>query len=153
MFRFLLRIAILLGTGCAAIDTAPGITGSASTSDTQAVLALTREWADAEVVRDTATLQRILDDRFVMDSSDGTTIGKSAFIEAVSGMKMLSQSLSNQAAHVVGDTATTFGTATIHRLVKAEERTFTYRYTVVYLKRAGVWRAIALQMSAISAVK
>lgn len=153
MTRLPAVIAILLASGCVMINTAPKNTPAAAATDPQTVLALTRQWVDAEVAHDRAVLERVLDDRFVMNGSDGKITGKAAFIEAVLATSMVSQTLTDESAQVDGDTATVFGTATIRSLAKGEEKSSAYRYTAVYVRRGAQWRAIALQMARLATAK
>jgi ketosteroid isomerase-like protein len=119
---------------------------AATISDEEQVLALSREWVDAEVRRDLATIERILDDRFVCTWPNGTTVDKIGFIGEIRRSSWVSQALSDTIVHIHGDTAVEVGTGTAGYIADGKEASAPYRYTVVYVKRQGEWRAIAEQL-------
>ena len=55
------------------------------------VLAAEDEYVAAEVSRDEATLRRLVDDRFLFNTSRGTTTGKEELIQGVMKMNMVGQ--------------------------------------------------------------
>lgn len=113
-----------------------------------AVLALEDSWVDAESSRDEAALRRILDDQFTYNSNNGETSGKEAMIASVLGATMTGQTITERTVSVIGDTATVFGTTVIrYDTPDGEVAGSPLRYTTVYVKRDGRWRAIALQMT------
>jgi hypothetical protein len=73
------------------------------TTEERQVLATEDEYVAAEVSRDEPTLRRILDDRFVHNSNDGTTSGKEDLINAVLGMNMTNQIISERTVLLEGD--------------------------------------------------
>jgi ketosteroid isomerase-like protein len=114
----------------------------------QHVLAVEDEWISAEINRDEATLRRVIDDRFVFNSSNGRTSGKADLIKNILGWKMTGQTVSERTVLVDGDTAVVFGTTELRFASEAQEDTKTLlRYTATYVKRGGRWRALALQMA------
>lgn len=117
-------------------------------SEEQRVLAVEDEYVAAEVSRDEPTLRRILDDRFVHNSNGGTTSGKEDLINAVLGMNLIGQEISERTILLEGDVALIFGTATLKfGSDTGEETTSVLRYTSTYIKRNGEWRYLALQMA------
>jgi len=122
---------------------------SASQSDEQRVLATEDEYVAAEVNRDEATLRRLIDDRFVFNSSRGTTSNKEQLIESILGMGMVAQTLRERSVLVEGDVAFVFGTADLRFAAPGKpESASSMRYTSTYVKRQGQWRMLALQMQA-----
>jgi ketosteroid isomerase-like protein len=112
------------------------------------VLAAEDEWISAEISRDEAALRRVIDDRFVFNSSNGTTSGKDDLIKSVLGWRMTGQTVSERTVVVEGDTAVTFGTTELRFAAEGkEDRKSLLRYTATYIKREGQWRALALQMA------
>jgi ketosteroid isomerase-like protein len=112
------------------------------------VLDMEDEYVAAEVNRDEATLRRILDDLFVFNSNNGTTLGKSELIERILGWKMTGQTLSERTVMVDGDIAIIFGTTELRFATDGdEEETSRLRYTSVYKNRVEEWRFLALHMA------
>jgi ketosteroid isomerase-like protein/quercetin dioxygenase-like cupin family protein len=119
-----------------------------STSDRDAVLALEDEWVEAEANRDEPTLHRVLDDEFTFNSNNGETSGKEAMIESVLGASITGQTITERTVSVSGSSAMIFGTTVIRYDTPDGEASMpALRYTAVYVKRGGRWRAIALQMT------
>jgi ketosteroid isomerase-like protein len=147
-----MRVAMLacLLAACALMS----LGGSAQTmsappaqSEEQRVLAVEDDYVAAEISRDEATLRRIVDDRFVFNRANGTTTGKEDLIQAVLGMRMVGQAISERSVLLEGDTAIVFGTAELRLAVPGKEDAIsTLRYTATYVKRDRQWRMVALQM-------
>lgn len=112
----------------------------------QQVLDLGKEWAAAEDKRDTRTLRRILDDKFVASFGANKPYDKEAFIkQIVSGDvdPTESQTLTDETVIVDGDTAVVVGTDTLRGTKSGAARTEVARYTVTYIRRNGQWVALA----------
>ena len=119
-----------------------------STSEKSAVIALEDEWVAAEANRDETTLRRVLDDQFTHNSNNGETSGKEAMIASVLDASITGQSITERTVSVSGNSAMIFGTTVIrYDTPDGEASTAPLRYTAVYVKRDGQWRAIALQMT------
>ena len=111
------------------------------------VLATEDEYVAAEVSRNEATLQKLIDDRFVFNSSRGATSGKEELIQSILKMNMVGQSIRERSVLIDGNIAIVFGTADLRFASPGkEESTSTLRYTSTYVKRRGHWRMLALQM-------
>jgi ketosteroid isomerase-like protein len=114
----------------------------------QQVLAVEDAWIDAETRRDEAALRRIMDDRYTVNRSDGTTVGKEAEVVRLLGSNILSATLSERSVLVDGDTAVTFGTVNVTMPADgAGTVTSAARYTLTYVRRNGHWRALAFHAS------
>ena len=61
------------------------------TAQEQSVLAIEDDYVRAEVSRDEGALRRLVDDRFVLNRSNGTTGGKAELITSILGMRMTGQ--------------------------------------------------------------
>jgi len=112
----------------------------------QQVLGLELEWVAAEDKHDAVTLRRILDDKFLASFGAGKPYDKGAFIrEIISGDvdPTESQTLTDQTVIVDGDTAIVVGTDTLRGTRKGAPYTEVYRYTVTYIRRNGLWVALA----------
>jgi hypothetical protein len=121
-------------------------------TDEQQVIATEDEWVKAEIHRDAATLERVLDDRFLLNSSKGPPRDKASVIADTLGWNMVSQTITDRTVLVDGDTAIVFGTANFRFAVEGkDDDVSSARYTTVYIRRDGRWRALGLQMTALSA--
>lgn len=128
------------------------VSAATALTDEQQVIATESEWVQAEVQRDAAVLDRVMDDRFLVNSSTGELSNKVAVIADVLGWKMTSQTISDRTVIVDGDTAIVFGTANFRFAVEGkDDEVSAGRYTTTYIKRDGQWRALALQMTALKA--
>jgi len=106
----------------------------------------------AEVHRDAAVLERVLDDRFLVNSSTGKLSDKASVIADALAWKMISQTITDRTVLVDGDTAMVFGTANFRFAIEGkDDEVSAARYTTTYIKRDGRWRALALQMTALRA--
>lgn len=147
-----MRVAMAAGLLAAGFLTSPGgfaqtMSAPPAQSEEQRVLAVEDDYVAAEIIRDEAALRRIVDDRFVFNRANGTTTGKEELIQAVLGMRMVGQAISERSVLVEGDTAIVFGTAELRLAVPGKEDAIsTLRYTATYVKRDRQWRMLALQM-------
>ena len=153
MTRILISTFIVFATAFSVLGSEPKISKASATSDERKVLALNQEWADAEVRHDEAALQRILDDRFIVTDDEGKTKDKAAFIEETRHFSMISQTLADDTVRIHGHTAIVVGTSTIRFRAKGQEQALVIRYTAVYIKRHGQWRAIAEQFGRLASAK
>lgn len=111
MLRSFAHVVIGLALAHLTAQGQPSIPPS-SGDDEKQLLALERQWVDAEVKHDAAFLDRILDDRFIVIDSQGRTQDKAAFVATVLKSAMASQTLSDETVRIFGDTAIIFGTDT-----------------------------------------
>ena len=97
-----------------------------------------------------AVLDRVLDDRFLLNSSKGPPRDKASVIADTLGWNMVSQTITDRTVLVDGDTAIVFGTANFRFAVEGKDDDVSSgRYTTAYIRRDGRWRALALQMAAL----
>ena len=126
--------------------------GGFASNDETALLAVEDAWINAEIERDEATLRRVIDERFVLNSNNGQTSGKEALIEGVLSWNMTGQTITERSVLVDGNSAMIFGTTEFRFTSEGSEETSSLmRYTTMYLKRNGKWRAIGLHMAKRSA--
>ena len=122
-------------------------TAAAAQSEEQRVLATEDAYVAAEVGRDEAVLRKLVDDRFVYNSSQGTTSGKEELIQRVLKMSMVGQTLRERSVLLEGNVAFSFGTADLRFASPGKPETMSsLRYTSVWVKRDGQWRMLVLQM-------
>jgi ketosteroid isomerase-like protein len=136
---------VLLSSSFATEPRAPAKTPTASEKQ---LLALTQDWADAEVKRDEPTLRRVLDDDFIATFGAGKPINKVDYIKAIVDEPdtILSQTLTDETIRVAGDAAVLVGTVDILSTAQGRKTTTRYRYTATYIKRSGNWAALSLHM-------
>ena len=116
--------------------------------DAQDIKALDQRWAAAEVSHDQALLEHLLDDRFIATSSSGSSVGKEQFIAGVmKNTSMKSASSIYDRINLYGDTAVVVETfiEQVHRA--GQDRSYAAKFTIVYVRRDGEWRAVAEQWS------
>ena len=112
------------------------------------VLAAEDEYIAAELHRDEGALNRLVDDRFQFNLTQGTTADKAMLIESVLDMKMSGQTLSERSVLIEGKVALIFGTTELRSLDEnGDEIKHLYRYTSTLVNRDGNWRYLALQMT------
>lgn len=93
-------------------------------------------------------LERVLDDRFMVNLSAGKLSDKTTVIADVLSWKMTSQTITDRTVVVDGDTAIVYGTANFRFAADGkDDEMWAGRYTTAYIKRDGRWRALALQMT------
>lgn len=113
------------------------------------VLALEDQWVQAEIHGDEATLQRILDDRFVMTWGSGKTVDKASYIEGIIEAKgtILSEELTDRIVLVEGNTVVVVDTDTLQgKNAAGEPWKLVLRMTTTYVKRDGRWVVLAEQV-------
>jgi hypothetical protein len=106
----------------------------------QQVLNLEREWVDAEIKQDAATLRRILDDKFLASFGPNRPYDKETFIKHITSGDVDptgSQTLTDQNVAIDNDTAVVVGTDTVRGTESGAA------YTVTYIHRNGQWVALA----------
>ena len=142
--------AIVLVVAFSSVQTQAEVSAVPALTDEQQVIATETAWVQAEVQRDAAVLERVLDDRFLVNSSTGKLSDRATVIADVLSWKMNSQTITDRTVVVDGDTAIVFGTANFRFAVEGQDdEASAGRYTTTYIKRDGRWRALALQMTAL----
>jgi len=148
------RVCALMVTSCVlfSVRTQADVSAAPALTDEQQVIATESDWVQAEVHRDAAVLERVLDDRFLVNSSTGKLSDKASVIADALAWKMISQTITDRTVLVDGDTAMVFGTANFRFAIEGkDDEVSAARYTTTYIKRDGRWRALALQMTALRA--
>jgi len=112
----------------------------------QQVLDLEKEWVNAEVKHDSATLRRILDDKFLASFGPNEPRDKETFIKNITSGDVdstESQTLTDRRVVLDRDTTVVVGTDTVRGTENGAPYTAVYRYTVTYIYRNGRWVALA----------
>lgn len=128
----------------------PAMAGDAASDDEAALLELNQRWLQSYPGKDVDTLDRILADDFIQyRAQTGERTGKAAFLAGVREGKAVIESVESDEVwvHIDGDTALVTGRSHLVRR-SAEGRTKVInRYLDVYVKRDGIWRAIAAKVT------
>ncbi len=104
------------------------------------LIALNQVWFDARVSQDWDTLERILDDKFLVTFATGETMDRSAFIRAVDHAELPQFEVMHDDIRIHGNTAL---------LVNfSEDRDSKVSWVVV--KKDGQWRIISMTFTVIS---
>lgn len=121
----------------------PTKAGSPVVAGTEAQLKkLEREWFDAVVKNDAVALNRIFADDFTAINSDGSVIGKAEMVKTFSSGKFKLDEIKSEEfkLRLYGTTAVVNGRSTYVR----EGKTLgSSSHTEVWVKRAGVWKAVS----------
>ena len=118
--------------------------GSTSTGeDEQALYQLERDWAEASIKKDAATLDRILADEF--QANYASLVGNKKQILGVvksGSAKTESAVNSEMKALVLGDTAIVHGLTTEKSSIAGRDTSGQYHFTDVFVKRDARWQCV-----------
>ncbi len=111
------------------------------------VLAAEDAYVTAEINRDETALNLLVDERFVLNASDGTAADKRELIAVVLKMQMTHQNISPRSVMIEGDLAIIFRTTDLKfQKTNEQDRLSKFRLISVYMNRSGQWRLLAFQM-------
>lgn len=101
----------------------------------------------AQLRSDTAELQRLLADDYVLYNSSGKVEGKADFIRDYAGMKLQPFTVEDETIRVFGDAAVLAGVATLGGtdLASGEAFSLRLRFADVWRKRDGRWQVAFTQ--------
>lgn len=110
---------------------------------------LDREWNEAYPRRDVATLERVIADDWACIDGAGQRIGKAQLLERVASNPnaLESHEFDEIELRFYGDAAIVTGRLTGAGRDDDGPLRFSQRYTRVYVKRGGTWRAVATQVT------
>jgi ketosteroid isomerase-like protein len=113
----------------------------------QALIQMEKDWTEAGIKKDAATMDRILADDWVAFAFDGKTLTKAEAIADLKSGASTSQSvtLGEMKVRVFGDTAVVTGSDTEKSTYKGKDSSGHYVWTDVFVKRNGKWQAAASQ--------
>ncbi len=106
-----------------------------------------REWAEAAVKADVATISRILIDEFIGTDPAGTVYDKQQALAALksSANKVISAAVDDMTVRVFGDTGVVAGRSIVKEVAAGKQVTGRYRFTDTWIKRGGRWQCVASQ--------
>ena len=102
---------------------------------------------EAQVKRDTSTLQKLLADDLVYIHSNALTESKSHFIETVATGRIVYDSLVPAEVHhrIYGQTAVGNGKLRVQVRMNGQTLRVDLLFTTVHVRQAGVWRLVSWQ--------
>lgn len=116
------------------------------------VQALELQWRDAALHGDVQTMDRLLSDDFIGITANGTVQTKEEALDAIQthAIQFKRLDLSEMKASIHGDTAVVTSKAELDMTSDGAPVNGTFRYTRVYLRRAGVWKVINFEATRIT---
>jgi len=148
----ILAVAVLVGAAAALALGQMGnegkTEGKGNITVEQALMQMERDWTEAQLKKDVATLDKILADDWVAQTPDGTQTKAQALADLKSGdFKQDSWTPGDMQARVFGETAVVTGTHYEKSSYKGKDISGHYVWTDVFVKRQGRWQAVASQWS------
>ncbi|HVF87052.1 MAG TPA: nuclear transport factor 2 family protein [Pyrinomonadaceae bacterium] len=118
----------------------------------QEFMRMGREWADAFVKRDKATLERILADDFMSTGPTGAVADKAQYVAGVGSTDAAIEAINVEdgSVRMYGDTAVVTGHYTMKGKAGGQDIGGPHSYTAVYVKRQGRWQPVAFHSSRIA---
>jgi ketosteroid isomerase-like protein len=118
----------------------------------QTIKQLEQDWAVALKNRDTAATDQIVAPSWMMTDQDGVLSDKAqADADLKTGAYLIETfKIDDLQVHVDGDTAVVFGVETEKSTYKGTDSSGQYRFTDVFVKRDGSWKAIATHVSKVT---
>lgn len=118
-------------------------------SDEQLFTKLEQDWAQALVKHDLAAIDRLVAPGWMLTDPEGGLVDKAqSDADLKSGaLAIESSTIDNLIVRVDGDTAVVFGLETEKSTYKGADTSGQYRFTDVFVKRNGVWKAIATHLT------
>jgi len=124
-------------------DLPPVQTFSPGSADEQALLQLERDWTAAWLKQDAAAMDAILAEGYVENANGQTTPKKKYVADMKAGIyKVESSEASDMRAIVFGDHAVVNGISMTKSTMRGKDTSGKSRWTDVYEKRDGRWRAV-----------
>jgi ketosteroid isomerase-like protein len=142
----------------ALISVLAGQSGAQTVSAEQEVLKVENDWNQALVKRDTASLPRFYADEYLYTDADGLVWDRTqdlANLTSGSAARLSTYKLDDTKVRIVGDVAIVTGRNTITGVFErvSSNVSGSYRFTDVFVKRAGRWQCVASQASRIAEKK
>ena len=113
---------------------------------------LEKERADAVVKGDTAALDKMTADDYMLTDVNGKMRSKAETMEAIKSgaIKITSNDIEDVKVHVYGNTAVVTGRSNAKGTIDGKDIEGPVRFTRVYVKRNGHWQSVAFQQTKIS---
>ena len=125
-----------------------------TTADEQALRKIEQEWTQAHVKRDTSVAQRIESDDFTFVDPDGIISNKAQSLKNVSGDLVFQEFLIDELKiRVYGDAAIASGLGTVKAKFRDSDISGSYRWTDVFVRQNGSWKAVVAQVTKVAVKK
>ena len=113
----------------------------------KAIVQMEKDWTEAGIKKDVATLDRILADDWMAIDFEGKTMTKAAALADMKSGASTNSSveLGEMKVRVYGDTAIVHGSDTEKSTYKGKDSSGHYVWTDVFVKRNGRWQAVSSQ--------
>src|SRR5690348_3806565 len=114
------------------------------------LMQMEREFAQANMKNDTATIDRILADDFDSIDYEGNSLSKAGYIGDIKsgGSRTQSFKMGPMKVRIFGDTAVVIGSYEEKSTYKFKDTSGKYSFTDVWVKRGGDWQIVAEQTTA-----
>jgi len=123
-------------------------------ADEQALRKIEQEWTQAHVKRDTSVAQRIESDDFTFVDPDGIISNKAQSLKNVSGDLVFQEFLIDELKiRVYGDAAIASGLGTVKAKFRDRDISGSYRWTDVFVRQNGSWKAVVAQVTKVAVKK
>jgi ketosteroid isomerase-like protein len=124
---------------------AEGAGASAASGVEKALIQMEKDWANAGITKDAATMERVIADDWVGVDYNGKTLSKA---EAIADLKSgasaaKSIELGQLKVRVYGNTAVVNGSDTEKSTWKGKDSSGHYVWTDVFVERNGKWQAVS----------
>lgn len=118
-------------------------------NDEKTITQMEQDWAVALVKRDMTVIDRLEAPEYMFSAPDGSLSTKAeANAEIKTGAMVIeSFKIDDLKVRIIGDTAVAYGLETEKSTYKGKDSSGQYRFTDVFVKRNGVWQAVATHVS------
>jgi ketosteroid isomerase-like protein len=142
-----LREALLCALALCAVVTSAGAQNPSTQSDEQALIQLERDWNAALHRKDVSFIANVLADEFVVTTSSGerATRAQELALVAEFDQQIDSVKLDEFTVKVYDNTAVVWFTEHLVGRRQGAQVEVTFRYTDVFVRRAGRWQCVASQ--------
>jgi ketosteroid isomerase-like protein len=127
---------------------APALAAQRAKSVENEIQALEKQWNDARVHGDVATLDELLADGWTVTHGDGTTDTKAKYLaDLKSGARKFSGdvTVTDLSVRVYGDTAIASGSSQSTVTINGQPQGGALHFTRVYVRRNGAWKMVVTQ--------
>jgi ketosteroid isomerase-like protein len=142
----------LVALAVSAATLADTIKADTPPSDASTFMALETAWATALQKNDKPALAKILADEYQFIDPSGQTSSKADDLHASADSFVLETfRISDFKVHVYGDVATVTGLNTLTAKASGQDASGDYRFTDVFVKRAGRWQCVVSHITRVVA--
>lgn len=126
--------------------------GSPDTDTVQAITRIEQDWGAAFLTKDVETIERFEAPEWTFTGPDGAQQTRAQNSDDLkSGAYVCTANhLDHLDVRVYGDTAVAFGLETEKSTYKGADSSGQYRFTDVFVRRNGVWQAVASHLSKVA---